>query len=131
MGMNSEIINKKEYLILGGVKGNIVFYSNKSIKIFWVIPAEVLRGKKSYTFSDELIDISISFRKAPKTTITLTTYIKPGYMKVSGERTGIEHYSVVIKSSKYFYKMQTPHDTSEPVKVNLCRHPSKKISYST
>lgn len=126
--MSSDIVNKKDYLMLGGVKGNIIFYENKSIKIFWVIPASAVRGKKRYVFSDELIDISITFTKPPKTSITFTTYIKSGYMKVSGQRVGIDYYEVIIKSSQYFYKMNSQHNIAEPIKVNLCKHPSRHRS---
>lgn len=136
----SGIISKK-YSVLGDTMykelytekvediGRITYYDNKSVRVFWTINPESVSGTR-YSFSNELIEVSVDFIKSPKYVVTLETFIKPQFKQVKGIRQNIKSYCVKIKK-KYengVPVIATPYNKQEDTKVNLCRHPSKNRS---
>ena len=125
--MRNEIMNVETIHVMGGAKGKIEFYANKAIKIVWSIPPKLVK-KQEYSFSNELVEIRVKFENQPKNLVVLTTFIKPEFDRVKGIRQGIESYYVKIKSKGKCFKISTPYEKAEDMKVNLCRHPSKNRS---
>lgn len=132
MQRTKNILGKKEYLFQDGVKGNVVLYDDKTIKVFFNFPLSVVKERSEYYFSDELIELSVHLNNFQKTTLSFTDYIHSCDLQVEGKKKGITYYNVEIKSREPLcqrsFGRTIPRMALYQTNFNLCQHQSRNQS---